>query len=175
MKLLKIISAVFLFSFLGSMHNTLLAQPPGSYWSRNWNVENELNNGAYRARLENDATNPNQVNIVITKPRESNTPVRTIKVSNAPNNAGIRSLSLFVDRDEKDVILLCTTDAGENTIGSILLDNRSALCNKYGYKLLDSEVEAKPSAYIQLQSDGRIFIYNASTLLGGAGTPIIEL
>jgi hypothetical protein len=176
MKLLKISFAVLLFSFLGSMQNQVLAQEPtknAGYWGRTLSNLEYLENGDFRAKLQNHPTNAHWVQLIIYKASD-NSVVKSLLVSNNQNNTKVKSLQFDTSGGDPNIWLSCTTDAQTDKV----LNLSTAARNSYWdlYKALDKTTEVTSYAYFQLENDGRFVIYHSTVgMFNSAGTPIVEL
>ena len=176
MKLLKIFSAVLLFSFLGSMQNQVLAQEPTkniSYWGRVLNVDEYLENGDFRAKLQNHPTKAHWVQLIIYK-KSDNSVVKSLLVSDNGKNTGVKSLQFDTSGGGENIWLTCTTDAHTDRALNLSMVARNSYWGQY--KALDKFIEVTSYAYFQLENDGRFVIYHSTVgMFNEAGTPIVEI
>jgi hypothetical protein len=170
MKLLKIYFAVLLFSFLGSMQNQVLAQGPLGSWTREFLLDNTLVNGDYKATIEKNPVGP-KYSLRIYKASDNSTISSCIIFQNThfkrlafTNGSSWRGKFFYftVERQEydsdqnRDISLEARKGKLDQTIPAGLV--------------LNDTVEATESAYIQLESDGKLVIYS-----GAGGVPILQI
>jgi hypothetical protein len=166
MKHLKIYLAILLFSFLGSMHNQLLAQEPREnigYWGRSINQDQYLENGDYRAKLRDNG--------LVIYNKNGNSGERFIKIN--PNKVERLHFQSGLEAGS-DIILKSWSNEGSFNLANLAVFRRSE--SGPAVKVLDSSTPVISSCYFQLETDGRFVIYHGTVgIFNSAGTPIIEL
>jgi len=171
MKLLKIFAAVLLFGLAGSIQNQVLAQVAGGYWHRTLSNSGYLTNESVRARIENDANNKHQIKLVIYK-WKTDAVVKSLLLSDDRRNGAVESISITQNSND-DVVFRIETEG--NTVDINLSAEGRKKISDEKYRVLDTEKETIPSAYFQLESDGRFVIYHGTVgVFGSKGTPILE-
>lgn len=178
MKLLKIFSAILLFSFLALAPNQVLAQEdysdsegeprgmadpnePAKSWSRSWGVNDRLENGPCSAQIVK--SNSNIVRLII---YNNNTKLE-------------RQVEIMWDVYGSLVAQTIYQNAGNVEFRSqtmavgvgMNLSREDRKTNPYWkkFKVLNSDVIVGPDAYMKLESDGRFMIYS-----GNGGVPVVE-
>jgi hypothetical protein len=167
MKLLKIFTAVLLFSLLGSMENQVLAQVQEGSWTSTFSVGDSLVNGDFKAKIIEDERS---VKLDVTKNNSFFCSYFIYDYSFAGRSHKFKSLSFKKDfrgdlgfsRDFMPV---------KESIYSILLKDRKTMNEKQsvGY-IRNTTVEATDSAFLNLEDDGTLAIYS-----GTGGMQIIHL
>ena len=170
MKLLKISFAVLFFSFLGSIQNQLLAQGPSGSWTREFLLNNTLTNGDFKATIEK---NPSKLEY-------------SLRTYMASDNSTVSNCIIFQSAYFKRLafqngsswngnyyqFIVEGQEYDSGAFKDISLNARKGKLDQTipaGLVLNDTD-EATASAYIQLESDGKLVIYS-----GTNGTPIIQI
>jgi hypothetical protein len=181
MKLLKIFTAVLFFSFLGSVHNQLSAQPeatkiiftqvPDYYGKQSLKVDECLDSNNFLAGLRYNETDPKSIELHIVD-KTANAIIKRIPLCRkSADNDEVKALYLEWDNSISLVRLKCETKFNKITIGGISVAERNSFASQ-GHKVLDVNSVAQPSACFTLTSDGNFIIYNQAM---PNCTPIFQL
>jgi hypothetical protein len=177
MKLLKIFSAILLFSFITLAPNHLCAQEeeyqeagkpspndpnePAKSWSRSMGPNDVLENGNYSAKFFRNGQNT--VKIVITNIR--NFSVREVETA---WNVSAPFVSQSIYENAGNVEFRMQT-MGNNAGVNLSREDRKTNPYWKKFKVLNSDVIVNGDAYMKLESDGRFVIYS-----GKGGVPVVE-
>ena len=165
MKLLKIYLAVLFFSFVGSMHNQVLAQGPEGSWTRSFKETDELTNGDYSAKIEKGTSG---FELIVRKVSNKSL-VSSYFVISHEGGRLFKSLDLKYDNYTKGMAVAYNTIPSFSSTTSLVKDGRNSF-TRWSGKALDSNTEVTDSAYFQLEDDGKFHIYS-----GEGGVPIVIL